>query len=103
MFGDIYSDEKMRTEMQKSMSLGILPDLYLYNAIMGRSLLDDISMSNAVKASGVLDKRLPLVTSYTAKNGGKLPPGPNADQGGRPTVDMGDVSSEGTEDMKDAD
>lgn len=103
MFGDIYSDEKMRTEMQKSMSLGILPDLYLYNAIMGRSLLDDISMSNAVKASGVLDKRLPLVTSYTAKNGGILPPDPNADQGGRPTVDIGDVSSEGTEDLKDAD
>lgn len=103
MFGDLYSDEKMRTEMQKSMSLGILPDLYLYNAIMGRSLLDDISMSNAVKASGVLDKRLPLVTSYTAKNGGQLPPDPNADQGGRPTVDIGDVTSEGTEDTKDAD
>lgn len=103
MFGDIYSDEKMRTEMQKSMSLGILPDLYLYNAIMGRSLLDDISMSNAVKASGILNKRLPLVTSYTAKNGGQLPPDPNANQGGRPTVDIGDVSSEGTEDVKDAD
>lgn len=103
MFGDIYSDEKMRAEMHKSMSLGILPDLYLYNALMGRSMLDDISMSTAVKESGILDMRLPLVTSYTAKNGGQLPPDPNADQGGRPEVDIGDVTSEGTEDVKDAD
>lgn len=101
MFGDIYSDEKMRAEMHKSMSLGILPDLYLYNALMGRSMLDDISMSTAVESSGILDMRLPLVTSYTAKNGGPLPP--TADEGGRPTIDIGDVTSEGTEDLKDAD
>ena len=90
--------------MQKSMSLGILPDLYRYNALMGRSMLDDYSMSAAVKESGVLDMRLPLVTSYTAKNGESgLPPSPTADQGGRPKVAIEDMTSEGTEDMKDAD
>ena len=103
MFGDLYNDEKERANMQKSMSMGVLPDLYRYNAIMGRSLLDDLSMSAAVKESGVLDMRLPLVTSYTAKNGGQLPPSPAADQGGRPEMDIADVTSEGTEDMKDAD
>ena len=99
MFGDIYNDEKEKANMQKSMSMGILPDLYRYNAIMGRSMLDDLSMSAAVKESGVLDMRLPLVTSYTAKNGETgLPP-----EGGRPETEMGDVTSEGTEDFKDAD
>lgn len=104
MFGDIYNDEKEKANAQKNMSLGVLPDLYRYNAIMGRSMMDDFSMSAAVKESGVLDMRLPLVTSYTAKNGESgLPPSPTADQGGRPKVAIEDMTSEGTEDMKDAD
>ena len=83
------------------MSLGILPDLYRYNALMKRSLSDDVSMSAAVKASGVLNMRLPLVTSYTAKSGNpNLPPGDNP--GGRPSMDIGDITAEGTEDMIDA-
>lgn len=103
MFGDIYNDEKMRAEMQKSMTLGLLPDLYVYNALMDRSLLDDMSMSAAVKASGILDKRMPLISSYTAKNGNpKLPPSPADDKGGRAQVDVSDMTSEGTEDFKDA-
>lgn len=102
MFGDIYNDERMRNEMQKSMALGILPDLYLYNALMDRSMVDDMSMSKAVIASGILDMRLPLVTSYTAKSNEKLPPSPTNDVGGRPETDMADITSEGTEDMKDA-
>ena len=101
MFGNIYDDEKELDRMTKSMSLGILPDLYRYNALMRRSLSDDVSMSAAVKASGVLDMRLPLVTSYTAKSGNpNLPPGDNP--GGRPSMDIGDITAEGTEDMIDA-
>lgn len=99
MFGNIYDDEKELSRMVQSMAMGILPDLYRYNALMKRSLLDDLSMSAAVKGSGVLDMRLPLVTSYTAKNGESgLPPDP----GGRPSIDISDVTSEGTEDMIDA-
>lgn len=101
MFGNIYDDEKELDRMTKSMSLGILPDLYRYNALMKRSLSDDVSMSAAVKASGVLNMRLPLVTSYTAKSGNpNLPPGDNP--GGRPSMDIGDITAEGTEDMIDA-
>ncbi len=92
MFGDIYNDEKQRTEMQKSMALGILPDLYVYNALFDRSLLDDQSMSAAVLASGILNKRVPISTSYTA----------SADGPGRPKIDTGDITSEGTEDKRDA-
>ena len=103
MFGDIYNDEKMRAEMQKSMTLGLLPDLYVYNALMDRSLLDDMSMSAAVKASGILDKRMPLISSYTAKNGNpNLPPSPTDDKGGRTQIDESEMTSEGTEDFKDA-
>lgn len=100
MFGDLYTDEKMRSSMTQSMSLGILPDLYLYNALMGRSLSDDISMSAAVNESGILDMRLPLVTSYTAKNQSPLPP--TGSDNGRPEIDIQNVTSEGTEDTKDA-
>lgn len=108
MFGNIYEDEKMRTEMQKSMAYGLLPDLYLYNALMDRTLEDDLSMSAAVMASGVLNTRLPLITSYTAKQGESgLPPktggdGPLGDSGGRPAIEMEDVRAEGTEDAIDA-
>lgn len=101
MFGNIYDDEKELDRMARSMSLGILPDLYHYNALMRRSLAGDVSMSAAVKASGVLDMRLPLVTSYTAKSQNpNLPPGGHP--GGRPSIDISDVDSEGTEDMMDA-
>ncbi len=101
MFGNIYDDDRELDRMTKSMSLGILPDLYRYNALMKRSLGDDVSMSAAVKASGVLDMRLPLVTSYTAKSqNSNLPPGDNP--GGRPSIDISDVEAEGTEDMIDA-
>lgn len=101
MFGDIYNDEKMRNEMQKSMTLGLLPDLYIYNALLDRSLLDDLSMSDSIIASGILDKRLPLISSYTAKSGNTaLPPIDN--KGGRSEIDMGNVVSEGTEDFRDA-
>lgn len=101
MFGDIYNDEKMRAEMQKAMTLGLLPDLYMYNALLDRSLLDDMSMSAAIKASGILDQRLPLISSYTAKSGNPNIP-PIDKEGGREKVDVIDVDSEGTEDFKDA-
>lgn len=99
MFGNIYDDEKELSRMNQSMAMGILPDLYRYNALMKRSLLDDLAMSGAVKESGVLELRLPLVTSYTAKNGESgLPPNP----GGRPSIDIADVTAEATEEMIDA-
>lgn len=101
MFGDIYNDEKMRAEMQKAMTLGLLPDLYMYNALLDRSLLDDMSMSAAIKASGILDQRLPLISSYTAKSGNPTIP-PTDKKGGREKVEVIDVESEGTEDFKDA-
>lgn len=63
------------------------------------SIFDDISISVAVKESGVLDYRLPLVSSYSAKQGeSNLPPQIAHEQnpGGHPEGD-GNVTSDGNE------
>lgn len=91
MFGSLAEDEQMRKEMRESMTLGILPDTLMYNALRGRSIFDDLSTSAAIMESGVLDKRIPLVSSYSAKQGESgLPP-----QAGRPRSEG--ITSEGQE------
>ena len=66
-------------------------------------LLDDMAISDAINASGILNKRIPLVTSYTAKQGeSNLPPQAQIDEGGRPSAEMGDIDSEGQESSFDA-
>ena len=78
-----------------------MPDVFRFNAIMGRSVLDDVSMSNVVYASGLLDKRLPLVTSYSAKAAeGPLQRNPE-EEPGRPKAET--VTTEGNENDIDAD
>lgn len=97
MFGDIAEDEKMLDRCMKGMEHGILPDTILYNALLDRSILDDISLSEVVYKSGILDRRIPLITSYQAsqdKSG--LPPQAT----GRPKGD-GSVTTDGTEAMVD--
>ena len=89
--------EKTMERAMKGMEHGILPDTILYNALLDRSMLDDICLSDAVYASGVLDKRIPLVTSYSAKQDtSNLPPQPK----GRPKGD-GTVTSDGSEGVID--
>lgn len=91
MFGSLAEDEKMEKSLREDMTLGILPAAIQYNALRDRSLLDDISISDAVYVSGILERRIPLVTSYTAKQADAgLPP-----QGGRPRSEG--VTSDGQE------
>lgn len=99
MFGNIFSEKAEIEDARKGMSLGILIDTLRYDALLGHSILDDISVSEAVVASGVLDKRIPLVTSYTAKQSeSNLPPQAQIEEGGRPTTEMGDgIENEGQE------
>ena len=114
MFGDIFSEEEDLKSAKDGMTLGILIDTLRYDAIRGHSLLDDISISNAVIGSEVMEKRTPLISTYSAKAGeGNLPPvdkkPKNPDgtdptkenpQGGRP--DEGEAKSEGAEDDVDS-
>lgn len=97
MFGDISEDEKMMERCMKGMEHGILPDTVLYNALLDRSVLDDICISDVVFNSGILDKRIPLVTSYNmAQDKSNLPP----QSPGRPKG-SGGVTTDGSETMID--
>lgn len=110
MFGDIFSEEDDLKSAKDGMTLGLLIDTLRYDAIRGHSLLDDLSISGAILGSKIMDKRLPLISTYSAKAGeGNLPPVKNPDgtdpkkenpQGGRP--DEGDAKSEGAEDETDS-
>lgn len=97
MFGDIAEDEKTLERCMQGMEHGILPDTILYNALLDRSMLDDLCLSDAVFNSGILDKRLPLVTAYNMKQDSSgLPP----QSPGRPKGD-GNVTADGSETMID--
>ena len=75
MFGDLASEDQIREETKKEMQLGILPAAIIYNAIMDRSILEDISWSDAIVNSDLLMRRIPLATSYTLSgNESGLPP-----------------------------
>jgi len=97
IFGDISEDEKMLERCMKGMEHGILPDTIIYNALLDRSILDDICLSDAVYNSNILDKRMPLITSYSAsQDKSNLPP----QSPGRPKGD-GSATTDGSETMID--
>ena len=103
MFGDLYADAQLEERLSKEMTLGILPATILYNALHDRSILDDICWSHMVEKSGVLDARIPLISSYSAKQENGLPPQVkhDLDPGGRPESDG--ITSDGQEADADAD
>ena len=119
MFGNIFDEDTELENCRKGMTLGILSSTLKYNAIIGHSLLEDLAMSNALLGIGIMDKRLPLSTSYTmsgkdgqtktvgrAKSEGtetseETAKGGGIDEGGRP--ESGDQpETEGQEGSKDA-
>lgn len=103
MFGDIATDKELEQSLREEMTLGILPATIQYNALRDRSLLDDIAISDAVFESKIMERRLPLISSYNASNkDGKLPPdGKGAtDEGGRPRSEG--ITSDGQEQDADA-
>lgn len=98
MFGDLYADNQMEKRLSSDMTLGILPATILYNALHDRSLLDDICWSDVVDKSGVLDRRVPLISSYSAKQSESgLPPQAAHDMnpGGRPEAE--EITTDGAE------
>lgn len=97
MFGDLYEDAQLEQRLSNEMTLGILPATLIYNALHDRSILDDICWSQMIEKSGVLDLRIPLVSSYSAKQENGLPPQAKHDlnPGGRPGTDP--ASSDGKE------
>ena len=95
MFGSLPEDAEAEKSLKEQMTLGILPATLEYNALHDRSVLDDMCISDAILESDLMNRRLPLVTSFSAKNPESgLPP-----QAGRPKSDG--VTSDGQE--QDAD
>ena len=104
LFGNIAEDEKTFENARQGMTLGILPQTMIYMAMLDMSVIDDLAMSSAIKESGIMDMRLPLVTSYNAKHGESgLPPQAAHDMnpGGRPASE-GAPGTEGQEASADA-
>ena len=95
MFGSLATDDDRLKEAKDGMTLGILSSTMDYLAILGKRLTDDIAISNAVIGSGIMEKRLPLVSTFSAKQENGLPP-----QAGRPKAEK--VESEGQEKDMDA-
>lgn len=93
MFGDVATDADVREETKKDMQMGILPAAIIYNAIYDRSIIEDYAWSEAIYDSGLLDKRIPLVTSYTMSPEAGIPPVDK--KAGRPQEDG--TTSEGAE------
>lgn len=94
MFGGFLSDEKDLENARKGMSNGILPETLRYLAIRGFSFWDDMSISSLIKESGIMNLRLPLVSSYNMKQESSgLPPRPSNsdDEGGRPQKSQEDI------------
>lgn len=104
MFGNLAKDEKTFENARQGMTLGILPQTMIYMAMLDMSVIDDLAMSSAIKESGIMDMRLPLVTSYNAKQSESgLPPQTAHDMnpGGRPAADK-KPGTEGQEASQDA-
>lgn len=114
MFGDIFSEETDLENCRKGMTLGILGDTLKYDALMGHSILEDMAMSSALLGIGIMERRIPLSTSYTMTNGGGAPQSagtvrerqtnpsaPPVETGGRPEAE-GAPDTEGQEGSEDA-
>ena len=87
MFGDVFSHANEMENARKDMTLGLMPATLKYNAMIGHSILDDLAISEFVTKSGIMDRRLPLVSTYSARQrDGTLPPQAQQElnPGGRP-------------------
>ena len=101
MFGGFVSDKADLENARKGLQIGMLSETLKYLALRGMSLWDDMSVSHFINESGVLDLRIPPITSYTAKQGESgLPPKAPKDpdnEGGRPTKDIDEALESGSE------
>lgn len=101
MFGDVFSRDREMEQVRKDMTLGLMEATLKYNAMMGHSILDDLAISEFVTKSGIMDRRLPLVSTYSARQrDGTLPPqaAQELNPGGRPS-EAGSESSQKNRDF----
>ena len=95
IWGDLATEAEKEKTLKEEMTLGLLPAAIEWNSMKDRSILDDIAWSDAIVSSNLMDRRLPLVSSFNAKQENGLPP-----QTGRPPSEG--ITSEGQEGDADA-
>lgn len=103
MFGDVFSRANEMENARKDMTLGLMPATLKYNAMIGHSILDDLAISEFVTKSGIMDRRLPLVSTYSARQrDGTLPPQAQQElnPGGRPTEEGSESSQKNRDFLK---
>ena len=64
MFGTLAKEKEEIEEARNAMTLGILPATLRYLALYDLSVFDDMSISDSIISMGVLDRRIPLRSSY---------------------------------------
>lgn len=69
MFGNLAEDENLLKSAKEGMTLGILSSTLEYLALLGRRITDDLCASSMIIGSGIMDMRLPLVSTYSARQG----------------------------------
>lgn len=100
MFGDLATDKEREETLKKDMTLGLLPAAIEWNAMKDRSILDDISWSDAIVESKLLQRRIPLVNSYTMKQESSgLPPQPGRPESEGVTSDGQEQDADGAAEM----
>lgn len=87
IFGDIYSDDTVRANCLKQIDKGDLSAYFILAALDDESILDKVTMCQAVKASGLTELLEPPQTSYTQSNKSQ----PKSDTNGAPTKDQTQV------------
>lgn len=110
MFGTLAKEKEEIEEARNGMTLGILPATLRYLALHDMTLFDDMSISDAIIACGLLERRIPLKSSYQSNNNDDGTINKNItkketviediDEGGRPRND--DVTSDGKEQDDDS-
>ena len=112
MFGTLSREKEEIEEARNGMTLGILPATLRYMALHDMTLFDDLSVSDAIISSKLLDRRIPLQSTYHSQavssgqtNVGSRTQGSGVtveetttteiNKGGRPRSE--DISSEGQE------
>ena len=75
LFGSLAEDEKLEKSLKEQSTLGILPAAIKFDALNDISFLDDIAISDVVIESKIMDRRIPLVSSFnqSAQTTGRPP------------------------------
>lgn len=91
IFGDAFSEEKTKSAIEKSLSLGqveLLPDYLAYH---DKTLLDSVSTCEWVDSVGIYDMFKPLINTF-----GMSGKDANKGEAGRKKIDEGDVDNDST-------